>query len=112
MIDSYYFGKIKIDGKTYISDVILYPDKVREGWYRKQGHLLQKEDLKDVIEYKPETLIVGTGRFGLMKISDEVKKFVESKNIELITEKTKDACKTYNELKDKKKVVAALHLTC
>ena len=47
-----------------------------------------------------------------MKISDEVKKFVESKNIELITEKTKDACKTYNELKDKKKVVAALHLTC
>ena len=112
MIDSYSFGKIVIDGKTYTSDVILYPDKVDESWWRKDGHLLQKEDLIDVIQYNPEVLIVGTGAYGLMKVPDETKQFLEAKEIELIAEETREACKTYNELKEKRKVIAAFHLTC
>ncbi len=101
-----------IDGKTYTSDVILYPDKVDDSWWRKSGHLLQKEDLRDVIQYNPEILIVGTGAYGLMKILDETKQFLEAKGIELISEETKEAGKIYNELKERKKVVAAFHLTC
>lgn len=101
-----------IDGKTYTSDVILYPDKVDDSWWRKSGHLLQKEDLRDVIQYNPEILIVGTGAYGLMKILDEVKQFLEVEGIELISEETKEACKIYNELKERKKVVAAFHITC
>ena len=112
MIDSYSFGKIVIDGKTYTSDVILYPDKVDESWWRKDGHLLQKEDLIDVIQYNPEVLIVGTGAYGLMKVPDETKQFLEAKEIELIAEETGKAYKTYNELKEKRKVIAAFHLTC
>ena len=112
MIDSYSFGKIVIGGKTYTSDVILYPDKVDESWWRKDGHLLQKEDLIDVIQYNPEVLIVGTGAYGLMKVPDETKQFLEAKEIELIAEETGKACKTYNELKEKRKVIAAFHLTC
>ena len=112
LIDSYSFGKMVIDGKTYTSDVILYPDKVDDSWWRESGHLLQKEDLRDVIQYNPEILIVGTGAYGLMKILDETKQFLEVKGIELISEETKEACKIYNELKERKKVVAAFHLTC
>lgn len=112
MIDSYSFGKIKVDGKTYTSDVILYPDRVMDNWWRKNGHLLNKEDLEEVFESKPEVLIIGTGASGLMHIPDETKRFVESKGIEVIVEKTEDACRKYNELKDSRRVVAALHLTC
>ena len=112
MIDSYSFGRMVIDGKTYTSDVILYPDKVDDSWWRKSGHLLQKEDLRDVIQYNPEILIVGTGAYGLMKILDEAKQFLEAEGIELISEETKEAYKIYNELKERKKVVAAFHLTC
>jgi len=101
-----------IDGKTYTSDVILYPDKVDDSWWRKSGHLLQKEDLRDVIQYNPEILIVGTGAYGLMKILDETKQFLEAEGIELISEETKEAYKIYNELKERKKVVAAFHLIC
>jgi hypothetical protein len=101
-----------IDGKTYTSDIILYPDKVDDNWWRKSGHLLQKEDLRDVIKYNPEILIVGTGAYGLMKILDETKQFLKVEGIELIFEKTKESCKIYNELKDKKKIVAAFHITC
>ena len=112
MIDTYSFGRMVINGKTYTSDVILYPDKVDDSWWRKSGHLLQKEDLRDVIQYNPEILIVGTGAYGLMKILDEVKQFLEAEGIELISEETKEACKIYNELKERKKVVAAFHITC
>ena len=109
MIDSYSFGKIVIDSKTYTSDVILYPDKVDESWWRKDGHLLQKEDLIDVIQYNPEVLIVGTRAYGLMKVPDEKKQFLEAKEIELIAEETGKAFKTYNELKEKRKVIAAFY---
>ena len=112
LIESYSFGKIVIDGKTFTSDIILYPDKVHDSWWRITGHLLQKEDLKDVIQYKPDILIVGTGADGLMKVPEETKKFVETKGIQLIVKETEEACKTYNELKDKQKIVAAFHLTC
>lgn len=37
-IENYNFGEIKIDGKTYTSDVIIYKDKVEDSWWRKEGH--------------------------------------------------------------------------
>jgi len=40
MIESYKFGEILIDGVTYTSDVIIYPDSVDFKWWRKEGHLL------------------------------------------------------------------------
>ena len=112
MIESYSLGRIVIDGKIYTSDLILYPDKIDDSWWRKSGHILRREDLTDVVQYNPGVLIVGTGANGLMKVPNETKEFVESKGIELIVEETKKACETYNELKKKKKIVAAFHLTC
>ena len=32
MIESYKFGEIVIDGTTYTSDVIIYPDNVDDKW--------------------------------------------------------------------------------
>ena len=112
MIDSYDFGRIVINGKRYSSDLIVFPDKVRDGWWRKEGHRLHVEDLKDVLEAKPEVLVVGTGYSGLMTVPPETRKYVESEVIELITQKTAEACKTFNRLVKSRKVVAALHLTC
>ena len=112
MIDSYDFGRIIIAGKRYSSDLIVFPDKVRDGWWRKEGHRLHVEDLKDVLEAKPEVLVVGTGYSGLMTVPPETRKYVESEGIELIAQRTAEACKTFNRLVKSKKVVAAFHLTC
>ena len=112
LIESYSFGSITINGKTYSADVIIYQDIINDRWWRKSGHLLQIEDLKDIIVYNPEILIVGTGAHGLMKISDETKNYLKLKGIELITADTEKACKIYNDLKGKRKVVGAFHLTC
>jgi hypothetical protein len=112
MIESYKFGEIVINGTTYTSDLILYPDKVDDTWWRKESHVLHKDDLTDVINYEPDVIIVGTGEPGLMEVPDETKQFIKSNGIELIIENTNNACKIYNELNKYKKVVATLHLTC
>jgi len=105
LIESYSFGNITIDGKTYTADLIIYPDRIEDNWWRKSGHLLQKEDIKDIILRNPDILIIGTGVDGYLKISDEIKRYIKSKGIELIAEKTKKASKIYNELKGKKKLL-------
>jgi hypothetical protein len=112
MIDSYGFGRIVINGKRYNSDLIVFSDKVRDGWWRKEGHRLHVEDLKDVLESKPEVLVVGTGYSGLMRIPLETRRYVESEGIEFLAQKTAEACETFNRLVKSRKVVAALHLTC
>ncbi|MEA2089285.1 MAG: Mth938-like domain-containing protein [Thermoproteota archaeon] len=113
MIESYSFGRIVVDGKRYTTDVIIYPDHVKDGWWRKEGHRLHIEDLKDVIEAKPDVLVVGTGYFGLMKVPTEVKQRLKEKEIEVVVQPTKKACETFNQLiQSGEKVVAAFHLTC
>ena len=115
MIDSYEFGVIVIKGKRYTSDVIIFPDRVLDGWWRREGHRLYIEDLKEVFgaEPQPEVLVVGTGYSGLMRVSPRVEETLRGNGIKLIAQPTKQACQTYNELlKSGQRVVAAFHLTC
>jgi hypothetical protein len=115
MIDSYDFGVMVIDGKRYTSDVIVFPDKVMSGWWRREGHRIYVEDLKEVFSHKPppEVLVIGTGYSGLVKIMAEVNEALKERGIKLIAQPTGEACKTFNELlKAGKAVAGAFHLTC
>jgi hypothetical protein len=112
MIESYDFGQITINGRRYGRDVIIFSDHVKDGWWRREGHRLSLEDLKDVFEAEPEVLIIGTGYSGLMKVPKDVKDYMSSRNIELVVENTRQACQSYNHLCKSRKVVAAFHLTC
>ena len=46
MIDSYGFGRIVVDKMNYDADLIVFPDGVQPGWRRKEGHLLEWEDIR------------------------------------------------------------------
>lgn len=110
MIESYEFGKMKIAGKIYTSDLIVFPDRIIEKWWRKEGHRLCLEDLKDVIEFKPEVLVIGTGYNARMMVPGELMETLEKIGIKTIALPTQDAVKVFNETKAKK--VGAFHLTC
>ena len=123
MIESYEFGVMVIDGKRYTSDVIVLPERVLDGWWRKEGHKVHVEDLEEILRHKPkpEMLVVGTGYYGLVKIPPEVENILESHGIDLVAQPTREACQTFNKLlqnnlsvnKPKRKViVGAFHLTC
>lgn len=125
-IDFYDFGRIKIGGKEYEKDVIIFPDRVFSPWVRKQGHYLDAEEISlipDLLKEKPELVIIGTGYSGVMQINPDVEEFFKTnpvrnkvsngtKGIEVIIQKTIDAWKIYNELNKSKKIIAFFHLTC
>ena len=113
MIENYDFGKILIDGKKYNSDIIIFKDHVYDSWWRKEGHNLCIDDIKEIINKKPDVLIIGTGYFGLMKVSKELIDSIKFSGIkQVIIKKTGDACTEYNKLYEKNNLVAAFHLTC
>jgi hypothetical protein len=111
-INDYAFGKITINGKGYSKDVIIYHDHVFSPWWRKEGHLLQIEDLSDIVKVEVSKLIIGTGYFGTMRVPDDTKNYLTSRRIEVIVKNTDQAVRVYNDLSSEKTVVAALHLTC
>jgi hypothetical protein len=111
-IDSYAFGRIVINGEAYTSDVIIYPHRVDASWWRKEGHLLQFEDLEKVLPAKPDVLVIGTGYAGVMRVHAETVDRIAGLGIEVKVERTAKAVKVYNDLQGSRTVIAALHITC
>lgn len=113
MIEHYSFGNIVINGNRYNSDVILFGDTVKDDWWRNVGHELCVADIKPAIElFNPTAVVIGTGKFGIMKVLSETKSFLQARQIRLIAQKTGQAYETYNELIDTDKVLGLFHLTC
>ena len=112
IIDSYQLGLISVNGKQYTSDVIIFPDRVKDDWWRKSAHQLCLEDIAEVMAKNHEVLIVGTGVSGLVEVLPEVRQALNARGIKLIAQTTDKACHTYNQLCQSRRVVAAIHLTC
>jgi len=111
-IETYRFGYILIDGRPYERDVIILPDRVLGGWWRKEGHVLRPGDLEAVFEAAPDLLVVGQGAYGKMRVTAETRRALRAAGIELVALPTEKACRTYNTLRERKTVAAALHLSC
>lgn len=114
-IDRYSFGKLDLDGKSYESDIIIYPDKVDSSWWRKEGHYLRIEDVKDVIKEKLDVIIIGTGYYGAMTVPKETIDYLKKNNFQVFVEKTPEAVRLFNDISVKdadKGIVAMFHLTC
>lgn len=113
MIEAFSFGNIVVKGKTYTDDIKIIQGKVVPTWWRKSGHRVDIDDIRDIIEAMPEILVLGKGKPGMMKSTPSLCQFLKEKNIELIEEKTSKAINTFNRLfKEGKNVCAGFHLTC
>jgi len=120
MIQQYQFGSIIINGKEYHNDVEIRWDGQVLDWWRKQNHIIDLEDIKRALEQKPELIIIGTGAYGVAKITEMAKQEIEKQGVELIIDKTEEAVKTFNIIKEhskeeqgkEKKIIGLFHLTC
>lgn len=111
-IDSYEFGSIVIDGRTYRTDLLIWPGQIKHDWWRIEGHLLQLPDVAEALAAEPQVLVVGTGESGHMRLDPELVAYLQDKGIELVARPTLEACRSFNELAGKRRLAAALHLTC
>ncbi|MBD3241869.1 MAG: hypothetical protein GF331_14870 [Chitinivibrionales bacterium] len=113
MIEHYSFGRMTIDGVEYTSDVVILPDRrVVPSWRRREGHRLALDDLGTVLDARPSTLIVGTGRFGLMRPEKRLAHELEQRGVSIQTATTAKAATLYNERSDEPGTAACFHLTC
>lgn len=112
-ITGYSFGQVAVDGQQFTNDLIVFPDEVKSGWWRREGHLLQVEDLGAVVDQGIEVLVVGTGASGGMSVASGVGGYLTDKGIKLVAKETGEAVEIFNRLlAENRAVAAALHLTC
>jgi hypothetical protein len=113
MITDFSFGKIVVNGKTYSDDIKIVRGQVISGWWRKRGHRVDVEDVADILESRPDIVVIGKGSPGLMKSSSSLRDYLNVNNVELIEKKTAKAIEVFNKLyQEGKRVAAGFHITC
>ncbi len=112
-IEKIEFGNIEIEGKNYGGkDLYVYWDgEINE---RIKSHIFSKREFLDLLKRRDfDVIIVATGFYGVVKIEREVFSLAKKGGKELLTLKTEEACKTFNNLVEEgKKVLLVLHSTC
>jgi hypothetical protein len=113
-IDSYSFGRIRIDGRHYSKDVILLNGRVTSPWRREAGgHVYAVRDLEDILAVAPEVVVLGTGCFGRVEVPKATLRAFSEAGSRIVVERTGRAVESFNRLSNEgRDVAAALHLTC
>lgn len=113
LVEHYDFGTIVIGGKRYFRDLIVTPTRVIENWWRREGHRVCLEDIRDLLSEDIEYLVIGTGYSGLVEVDEEVVKEFNKRGVKVVIKPSREAIEEYNRLvRDGKKVALAIHLTC
>ena len=113
MITAFSFGRITVDGTIYSHDIKIVQGQVVSEWWRKSGHRVDIEDITDILQAKPDTLVLGKGDPGLMKSSRLLREYLETHSVELIEKKTSEAIRVFNTLvQEDRRVAAGFHVGC
>jgi hypothetical protein len=103
---------MRIGGKLYEEDLVLYPDgKIETDWYRKEEERVSPVDIRSVLDYQPELVIVGQGDRGSMVVTPDSRDALSLLGIGLIEKPTGDAVLLFNEYQQEgRKTVGLFHL--
>jgi hypothetical protein len=110
-IERYSFGHIVVDGEEATNDVIVLPGRVVHNWWRRDGHSLVLDDLREVLDELPPHLVLGTGAYARMQPDPEALRQLRERGIEVEALPTAEAVQRFEEL-NPAETAAALHLTC
>ncbi|GAB4372982.1 MAG: Mth938-like domain-containing protein [Calditrichia bacterium] len=111
------FGSITIEGRDYHHDVIIRPNG--EVQARKKSlsekvfgtsHILSLEEAQATFENGVELLIIGSGQYGQLTLSQEAAEYFKKRNCQVILKPTPEAIRLWNQAGDK--TMALFHLTC
>lgn len=113
--DGFSFGSITIDGRTHLYDVVIDRGDVRK---RKKKPSKKFRDafghtplsVKEDIPWKCRRLVVGTGAYGALPVTEELKNAAVERHIELVILPTKAAIEVLK--RDAEDTNAVLHVTC
>lgn len=116
-IDSTEFGSITVDGTTFPHDILIRlsgevvkrKKKLSKKYYG-TSHILSLEEAEFIFEKGCDTLIVGSGQYGNVKLSPEAADFFARHGCRVILQPTPEAIETFN--RKKPKAIGLFHVTC
>ncbi len=116
-IDQTTFGSITIEGTVFAHDVIITSNgqvKKRKKKLSKAiygtSHVLSQVEAKYIYEKGTRQLIIGTGQYGNVKLSDEAADYFKRKQCEVELLPTPQAIQVWNETKGP--AISLFHVTC
>lgn len=113
MIEKYASGRIIVNNISYNQDLKIIQGQVVDNWWRKTGHQVDVNDMKDVLNASPDIIVIGTGYAENMRVSKNLISEIRQRGIKLIAEDTNKAVQTFNDFFSKgENISGAFHLTC
>ncbi len=117
IINSTSFGSITIDDVKYSHDVLIRLNgevtkrkkKLSKELYG-TSHKLSLPEAEYIYEDGAEKLLIGSGKFDRVHLSDEANAFFKEKGIELFLAATSKAIKKWNQ--ESGKTIGLFHVTC
>ena len=111
------FGSITIDGETLSHDVVIRLNgkvKKRKKKLSKAvygtSHTVSIDEAEHIYEKGAERIIIGSGQYGILKLSDKAEDFFRKKKCAIDVQPTPKAVKTWNKALDS--VIGLFHITC
>jgi hypothetical protein len=116
-IDQTSFGSITIEGKVFEHDVLIRLNgqvKKRKKKLSKAvygtSHILSLDEAKHIYEKGAQRLLIGTGQYGNVTLSEEAADYFKRKECSVELLPTPTAIGTWNEIKGQ--VIGLFHVTC
>ena len=116
-IEATTFGSITIDGQRIENDVLLRLDgsvKKRKKKLSKKvygtSHTISHAEARFIYEKGTELLIIGTGHYGRVELSDEARRYLKKHGCRVKLEATPEAIYTWNAAGEN--TIALFHVTC
>jgi hypothetical protein len=111
------FGSITVDGESYDHDIIISLEgevkkrkkKLSKAIYG-SSHTISLPEIEYVYQEDAAGIIIGSGQYGVAKLSKEASDFLEGKNCRIELMDTPKALKEWN--KQTKNWIGLFHITC
>ena len=110
------FGQLEIDGVHFEKDVVIEGGRIRT---RKKGPSKPLRDryghtplsAGEKIPWSARRVIIGTGAYGQLPITDDVREEAQRRGVQLVVMPTEEACRLIEREADEE-LAAILHVTC
>ena len=111
------FGSIIVDEQRYDHDIIIALDgkvKKRKKKLSKAiygtSHTISLDEIKYTYQDKSEGIVIGSGQYGVAKLSNEASEFLNNKHCKILLRPTPEAIQEWNKIEGK--WIGLFHITC
>jgi len=102
VINNTEFGSIIVDEQRYDHDIIIALDgKVKK---------ISLDEIKYTYQDKSEGIVIGSGQYGVAKLSNEASEFLKNKHCKILLRPTPEAIQEWNLTEGK--WIGLFHITC